>query len=65
MQFKTFSINPSLIELNNYIQKNYPDGKYFSVYEQVFAAFGSTENYQPLLGIKNIVINPADVSTQP
>ncbi len=30
---KTFSMNPSVIELARYMQKNHPGGVYFSVYE--------------------------------
>lgn len=60
--FKTFSMNPSAKELSTYLRINFPGGNYFSAYEAGFCGFRS---HWELLsyGIKNIIINPADIPT--
>ena len=62
MELRTFSMNPSPRELYNFLNKNYPHADYSSVYEAGFCGFWS---HRELLqfGIKNIVVNPADVPT--
>ena len=57
-----FSMNPSPDELAAHLKRSYPEAKYRSVYEAGFSGF---EPHRRLcaLGIKNIVINPADVPT--
>lgn len=59
---KTISMNPSPKELGKYLRKNYPRGNYYSVYE---AGFSGTWIHRALLkaGIKNIIVNPADIPT--
>jgi transposase len=59
---RTFSMNPSPQELFNHLNKNYPNADYHSVYEAGFCGFWA---HRELLrfGIKNIVVNPADVPT--
>jgi transposase len=60
---KTFSMNPSPEELERYLRKNYPEGEYYSVYEAGYCGFWIHEALEKL-GIKNKVVNPADVPTR-
>jgi transposase len=57
---KTYTMPPSPQTLAKHLQTNYPNGNYFSVYE---AGFCGTSYHEELcrLGIKNIIINPADL----
>jgi hypothetical protein len=57
---KTCTMEPSARALATHLQSNYPNGNYYSVYE---AGFCGTSYHQELcsLGIKNIIINPADL----
>lgn len=60
--YKTFTQDPDAQQLYKYLQKHFPDGSYYSVYEAGFCGFSvhrSLEQY----GIKNIIVNPADVPT--
>ncbi len=59
---KTFSMNPNPKEISNYMKKNYPKGKCFSVYE---AGFSGYEAHRNLLkyGFENIVVSPTDIPT--
>jgi len=59
---KTFSMNPEPKEISNYMEKNYPKGKYNSVYE---AGFSGYEAHRALLqyGFENIVVSPTDIPT--
>ena len=59
---KSFSQNPDAGLLAAYLQKNFPDGSYFSVYEAGFCGF-SVHRQLAANGIVNIVVNPADVPT--
>jgi transposase len=61
-QIKTFSMNPDPKELSLYVKKNYPGGIYCSVYEAGFCGYWIDRQLQSL-GIKNMVVNPADVPT--
>lgn len=59
-ELKTFSMNPSPEELKIYMQHNYPNGKYNSVYEAGFCGYWihrELTKYQ----FENIIVNPADV----
>ncbi len=60
--FKTFSMDPSAEILNNYLQNNFPNGNYFSVYEAGFCGY-SVHRELVKLGIQNIIVNPADIPT--
>ena len=62
MQLDNFSMNPDPQKLAEYLKRNYPEAEYRSVYEAGFSGF---EAHRTLckLGVKNIVINPADVPT--
>ena len=57
---KTYTMEPSARALAKHLRSNYPNGNYFSVYE---AGFSGTSYHQELcdFGIKNIIINPADL----
>ena len=60
--YKTFSQDPYAETLANYLKKNFPEGKYYSVYEAGFCGFSV---HRELInnGIQNIIVNPADVPT--
>lgn len=60
--FKTFSQDPNADTLSEYLNKNFPGANYYSAYE---ASFGGFKAHRELtdLGIKNIVVNPADIPT--
>jgi transposase len=60
--FKTFSQDPRPKLLRNYLVKNFPNGNYYSAYEASFSGFGIHRDLLNL-GIKNIVVNPADIPT--
>jgi transposase len=59
---KKFSMDPSPEKLLTYLQKNYPGGEYHSVYEAGFCGFWIDRKLRSM-GIKNIVVNPADIPT--
>ena len=63
MQVKKFSMNPSPKELYNYLTSHYPNAEYYSVYEAGFSGFWAHRQLSAL-GIKNIIVNPADVPTK-
>ena len=58
--FKTFSNAASVGELMNYLNKNFPKGDYYSVYEAGFCGF-SVHRELEKQGIKSIIVNPADI----
>lgn len=60
--YKTFSQNPEADELLRYLQNNFPDGDYHSVYEAGFCGF-SVHRALKANGINNIIVNPADIPT--
>jgi transposase len=62
MVLKTFSMNPSPHELLRHLRQNYPGGKYISAYEAGFCGYWIHRELERL-GIRNIVIHPADVPT--
>ena len=59
---KTFSQDSKAKVLDSYLRTNYPGGNYYSAYEAGFCGFAP---HRDLLehGIKNIVVNPADIPT--
>jgi len=61
-EYKTFCQPPEPMLLSDYLKRNFPDGDYFSAYE---ASFGGCWAHYELnrIGIKNIIVNPADVPT--
>jgi len=62
LDLKTFSMNPNPKELYLYMNKNYPQGNYHSVYEAGFCGYWIHRKLSQL-GFKNIIVNPADVPT--
>lgn len=62
MELKTFSMNPSPEELSLYMQRHYPGGTYYSVYEAGFCGFWIHRKLHQY-GFDNIVIHAADVPT--
>ncbi len=60
--YKTFSQDPNTELLNKYLVKNFPNANYFSAYEASFSGF-KTHRDLLALGIKNMVVNPADIPT--
>lgn len=59
---KTFSQDPKAGLLESYLQANYPGGNYYSAYEAGFCGFAPHRDLHKH-GIKNIVVNPADIPT--
>jgi transposase len=62
MEHKTFTQPPDPIALNTYLQRMFPGGRYYSAYEAGFCGY-SIHRELNSLGIKNIVINAADIPT--
>lgn len=62
MEYKTYSQDPDEGILACYLQRNFPGGTYFSAYEAGFCGF-SLHRKLKNAGIKNIVVNPADIPT--
>ena len=62
IEVKTFSMNPSPLELYNHLLRNYPGGSYYSAYEAGFSGFRTHRRLLDL-GIDNIVVHSADVPT--
>jgi len=60
--FKTFSQDPYSDLLSNYLARNFPNANYYSAYEASFCGFKIHRELLNL-GIKNIVVNPADIPT--
>jgi transposase len=60
--FKTFSMDPSAEVLKQYLEKNFPNMEYYSAYEAGFCGFSIHRKLEEK-GIKNIVVNPADIPT--
>lgn len=59
---KTFTQPACAYTLANYLNRNFPYGDYYSVYEAGFSGFWTHYKLKEM-GINNIVINPADVPT--
>ena len=59
---KTFSQNPNAETLRNYLDNNFPKGKYKSAYEAGFCGFSVHRSLEQF-GIENIVVSPADIPT--
>jgi len=60
--YKTFSQDPRPETLRNYLIKNFPKANYYSAYEASFSGFKIHRDLVNL-GIKNMVVNPADIPT--
>lgn len=62
MFLTTVSMDPSPEKLHSFLTKKYPGGSFFSVYEAGFCGFWIHRDLIKL-GIKNMVVNAADVPT--
>jgi len=62
IELKTFSMNPSPLELLAYLHNHYPDGFYHIVYEAGFCGFWALRIFKEH-NIDCIIANPADVPT--
>jgi transposase len=60
VHLKTFSMNPSPEELQKYMNRHYPQGKYISVYEAGFCGYWIHRKLTEY-AFKNIIVNPSDV----
>ena len=60
--YKTFSQDPRTEVLKNYLTRTFPNGNYYSAYEASFSGFNIHRELVSL-GVKNIVVNPADIPT--
>ncbi len=62
LHHKTFSQASNVDALVSYLRNHFPGGNYVSAYEAGFSGFWA--HYKLLsMGVKNIIINPADVPT--
>jgi len=62
IELKTFSMNPSPLELLAFLHNHYPDGIYHIVYEAGFCGFWALRIFRQH-NIDCIIVNPADVPT--
>jgi transposase len=62
IEHRTFTQPPDPGALNNYLQRMFPGGIYHSAYEAGFCGYGIHRKLNSI-GIKNIVINAADIPT--
>jgi len=60
--YKTFSQDPGAGILYDYLRRNFPGGNYYSAYEAGFCGFSIHRELEKY-GIKNIVVNAADIPT--
>jgi transposase len=59
---KSYSQEPSVEKLINYLRTNFAGGTYHSAYEAGFCGFGIHRELSKL-GVNSIVVNPADIPT--
>jgi transposase len=62
MEHRTFTQPPDPDALNHYLRRMFPGGNYNSAYEAGFCGYGIHRELNSL-GIRNIVINAADIPT--
>jgi transposase len=62
MEHRTFTQPPEVETLQKYLLRNFPGGSYNSAYEAGFCGYGIHRQLNSA-GIKNIVINAADIPT--
>jgi transposase len=60
--YKTIVQPPDAVVLGNYLRRNFPDAKYYSVYEAGYCGYWVHYALEDQ-GIQNIIVNPADVPT--
>ena len=56
-------MDPEHMKLSEYLQKNYPGGNYFSVYEAGFSGYW-IDRVLKEAGTNKIIINSADIPTK-
>lgn len=59
---RKFSMNPSPVELYNFLKKNYPGGTYYTVYEAGYCGYWIDRELKKY-GIYNIIVSPSDIPT--
>lgn len=59
---KTYTMNTSPEDLSKYLNRNYPEGEYYSVYEAGFAGYWIHRELESL-GIKNKIAAPTEIPT--
>ena len=62
LHHKTFTQQPCVEILSNYLHSHFPGASYYSVYEAGFSGFWAHYRLEGE-GISNIIVNPADVPT--
>lgn len=62
-ELKSFTMDPKPKHLSKYMKKNYPGGRYKSVYEAGFCGYWIDRELRSE-GIENIIINPADLPSK-
>jgi transposase len=62
MTLKKMHMRSSPEELAGYMEKHYPGGKYYSIYEAGFSGYSADRKLKEL-GIENSIANAADVPT--
>lgn len=62
IHYKTFSSPPETDKLGHYLARNFPGATFYSAYEAGFSGFWLHRELTKL-GIKSIVVNPADIPT--
>ena len=62
LSYKTFSSVPNAEKLSAYLKNAFPGATYYSAYEAGFSGFWLHKELTNL-GIKSIVVNPADIPT--
>src|SRR4030095_8232167 len=63
IELETKSFPPSAKILGSYLRRMFPSGDYLSVYEAGYSGYWVHEELERE-GIKNIIVNPADVPTK-
>ncbi|RMD95166.1 MAG: IS110 family transposase [Calditrichaeota bacterium] len=63
LKVSSLSVPPYPNKLYSFLVKHFPNGDYYSVYEAGFSGFWAHRELCAL-GIKNIIVNPADIPTK-
>ena len=61
-EHKTYTTVPDAGKLYNYLKKQFPNGRYHSVYEAGYSGYWIDKQLR-IMGIDNKIVNPADVPT--
>lgn len=60
--YRTISMEPDAVKLLFFLEREFPEGSYYSAYEAGFCGFSVHRKLEEY-GIKNIVVNAADIPT--